>query len=103
MTQINQSWRVAPILALAFIGTVIVSAVVWAEAQNSPAGEEQAVRNTLARFYEGWNAHDPETMVSTYAEDVDHINVFGEWRKGKASIREDTAKIHAGAVRRYQY
>jgi uncharacterized protein (TIGR02246 family) len=76
------------------------ASVSWAQ-PTSPE-EEQAIRKVLARFYEGWNTHDPEMMVSTYAEDIDHINVFGEWRKGKASIREDLAKIHAGPSRNSQ-
>ncbi len=80
-------------LALALM--VVGAPVVLAKAQ-TPPDEEQALRNTLARFYDGWNAHDPEMMVSAYSEDIDHINVFGEWRKGKASIREDLAKIHTG-------
>ena len=63
------------------------------------ADDEAAIRETLAAFYEGWNAHDPDKMVSTYADDVDHINVFGEWHKGKASIREDIALLHNGSAR----
>jgi hypothetical protein len=27
-------------------------------------------------FYEGWNAHDANKMVSVYADDVDHINTY---------------------------
>ena len=58
------------------------------------ATDEQAIREVLKRFYDGWNAHDPEMMVSAYAEDVDHINVFGEWHKGKAEIRKAITWIH---------
>ncbi len=35
---------------------------------------------------DGWNAHDPDRMAAIYAEDIDHINVFGEWRRGKAAV-----------------
>jgi uncharacterized protein (TIGR02246 family) len=41
-------------------------------------------------------------MVSVFAEDVDHINVFGEWHKGKAAIRKDLEMIHAGPSRNSQ-
>ena len=34
--------------------------------------QEQAIREVLARFYEGWNAHDVDRMVSAYAGDIDH-------------------------------
>jgi uncharacterized protein (TIGR02246 family) len=40
-------------------------------------------------------------MISVYADDVDHINVFGEWHKGKA-IRKDLAFIHAGPSKHSQ-
>ena len=62
-------------------------------ATQSPT-DEQAIREVLKRFYDGWNAHDPDMMVSTYAEDIDHIDVFGEWHKGKAEIRKDIAWLH---------
>lgn len=32
--------------------------------QTQSTNEEQTIRNSLARFYEGWNAHDPEKMLS---------------------------------------
>ena len=56
--------------------------------------DEQAIRDVLKRFYDGWNAHDPEMMVSAYADDVDHIDVWGEWHKGKAEIRKDITWLH---------
>ena len=73
--------------ALVLIGSV-------ASAQSSPADEDRAIRQVLARFYDGWNAHDVEKMTSVYSDDVDHINVFGEWHKGKAAISEDLRLVH---------
>jgi uncharacterized protein (TIGR02246 family) len=61
--------------------------------------EEQAIKAVLARFYEGWNTHDADKMVSAYAEDIDHINVFGEWHQGKAAIKEDIVHLHAGPAK----
>jgi uncharacterized protein (TIGR02246 family) len=59
---------------------------------------EQEVRDTLKVFYDGWNAHDVDKIVSVYADDIDHINVFGVWHKGKAEIRDDVAKLHAAGL-----
>jgi uncharacterized protein (TIGR02246 family) len=77
-----------------------------AGAQPSSAGsravEEQAVRAVLARFYEGWNAHDADKMVSVFADDVDHINVFAEWRRGKELLRDEIREFHAGPGRNSQ-
>jgi uncharacterized protein (TIGR02246 family) len=64
--------------------------------------EAQAIRRTLDTFYEGWNAHDPDKMVSVFADDVDHINVFGEWHKGKESIRKDLVFVHTGSAKNSQ-
>jgi methyltransferase (TIGR00027 family)/uncharacterized protein (TIGR02246 family) len=63
---------------------------------------EEAIRSVLATFYKGWNAHDADTMISIYADDIDHVNVFGEWHKGKAAIRTDLARLHAGPGRHSQ-
>lgn len=87
---------------LAIVLMLSVAAVAYAGQRTKQAEEEQAIRSTLARFYDGWNAHDPDAMVSIYAEDIDHINVSGEWHKGKASIREDLAALHSGYGRNSQ-
>ena len=84
------------------VPVLLVLAVVGSSGQGVSADDERAIRQTLARFYEGWNAHDPDMMISVYADDVDHINVFGEWHKGKAAIRKDLADIHAGPSRNSQ-
>ena len=53
-------------------------------------------------FMGGWNAHDVDEMVSIYAEDIDHINVWGEWNKGKQAVRKDLAAIHSASARNSQ-
>jgi methyltransferase (TIGR00027 family)/uncharacterized protein (TIGR02246 family) len=80
----------------------VVAAAMPATVRLTSADEEQAIQRVLATFYEGWNAHDPDKMISIYAEDIDHINVFGEWHKGKAAIRKDIAFVHAGPGRHSQ-
>lgn len=81
------------------VPTLLVVTAVWSNGQQAPAGEEQAIRQALAAFYEGWNAHNADMMVSVYADDVDHINVFGEWQMGKARMRDELAAIHEGPLR----
>jgi hypothetical protein len=53
---------------------IVVAVSTPARAQSSTA-DDAAVRAVLTRFYDGWDAHDIDKMVSTYADDVDHINV----------------------------
>lgn len=83
---------------LAALVSVVVAASTPALAQPS-AADDAAVRAVLTRFYDGWDAHDIDKMVSTYADDVDHINVFGEWHKGKTEIRQDLTLLHNGPAR----
>jgi hypothetical protein len=80
--------------AVAVVAAVCSMAQVRPDVPVAAADEEQAIRSFLARFYEGWNAHDVDKMVSIYADDIDHINVFGEWHKGKAEIRRDLTFVH---------
>ena len=84
---------------LIFIALLSSFAQLKAQAQSGDPVEEKAVRAVLARFYEGWNTHDADKMVSVYAEDIDHINVFGEWQKGRATLRQELARLHAGPLR----
>jgi uncharacterized protein (TIGR02246 family) len=86
-------------VALSILVAFVLVSVETIPGQGQSTDEERAIRAVLARFYDGWNAHDPDRMASTYAEDVDHINVFGEWHKGKADIRGDLALVHAGPAR----
>lgn len=76
-----------------------ITLLVLPPAQAQSGTDEAAIRQVLATFYDGWNTHDVDKMISTYAEDVDHINVFGEWHKGKASIREDLELVHKTQAR----
>src|SRR3954452_6908156 len=75
----------------------LTASVSWA--QTAIPKEEQAVRKVLARFYEGWNTHDAEKMVSAYADDVDHINVMAQWHQGKPAIKADLERHHAGPAK----
>ncbi len=65
-------------------------------AQSLKSKDSTEIRDLLARFYEGWNTHDAEKMISVYADDIDHINAFGRWNKGKQAIKEDIIQFHAG-------
>jgi uncharacterized protein (TIGR02246 family) len=74
---------------------VIVAATVSAQPQST---DEQAVRSVIARFYEGWNKHDADKMVSAYAPDIDHIDVFGEFQQGRETLRAELKRLHAGPL-----
>jgi uncharacterized protein (TIGR02246 family) len=66
-------------------------------ASTQSANPQEEIRDVLARFYEGWNTHDVEKMVSVYADDIDHINVFAEWHKRKSAIGARTLRASSAA------
>ncbi|HLO60317.1 MAG TPA: SgcJ/EcaC family oxidoreductase [Bacteroidales bacterium] len=70
------------------------ASVLFAQTANSE--EEKAIKDVLGRFYEGWNTHDVDKMISVYAEDIDHINTHAQWHKGKAAIKDDLIQFHSG-------
>ena len=81
---------------------LLIAAVLVAGAQNTSSNstdDEAKIRVLLARFFEGWNTHDADKMVSIYAEDIDHIDVFGEWHKGREVLRAELARLHAGPLK----
>jgi uncharacterized protein (TIGR02246 family) len=83
---------------------LIIASAVSADAQTSSTvttpspQEEQAIRAVFVRFFDGWNTHDADKMVSIYAADIDHIDVFGEWHKGRETMRAELARLHAGPL-----
>jgi uncharacterized protein (TIGR02246 family) len=89
-------------LAAAVVAFVFSMAPAHPDVPVAASEEERAIKSVLARFYDGWNAHDVDKMVSIYADDIDHINVFGEWHKGKAEIRRDLTFVHQGIGRNSQ-
>src|SRR5688572_18370452 len=80
--------------AMFYLAAVWAPAALWAE--SVVPTEERAIGEVLARFYEGWNTHDVDKMVSVYSEDVDHINVYAQWNKGKPAITEAIRRFHTG-------
>lgn len=79
-----------------WIGIAVAVSVRSSAAQSPYPEEERAIQQVLTRFYDAWNANDVEKMVSVYADDIDHINVFGEWHKGRGAIAEDLRLLHSG-------
>ena|ERR1700742_4985901 len=63
------------------------------------SSEEQGARAAVTRFFEGWNEHNADKMVSVFAKDIDHIDVFGEWHRGREAMRVELARLHAGPLR----
>jgi len=55
----------------------ILSVAAATPHRDTSSSEAQNFEMVIGRFFEGWNAHDANKMVSAYAADIDHIDVFG--------------------------
>jgi uncharacterized protein (TIGR02246 family) len=84
-------------LCFCLIITAILPGSILAQSANLE--EEQEIRDLVTGFYDGWNTHDVEKMVSYYADDIDHVNAFGEWHQGKQAIKEALTQFHADRTR----
>ncbi len=78
----------------AFVFSVFMALAHTAVALANPA-DEAAIRNIEQVWDDGWNKHDPKMMVSVLAEDVDFVNVAGEWFKGRDAFQKHMERAHA--------
>ena len=60
-------------------------------------GDEQAVRNVVSDFAAAWNRHDAKAMAALHTEDVNFVNIFGQWWKGRKEVEDNLARAHATA------
>ena len=58
--------------------------------------DEAQVRKVIADFGDAWDRHDAKAMAALHAEDVNFINIFGEWWKTRSQVETNLARIHCG-------
>ena len=59
--------------------------------------EEVAVRKVISDFADAWNRHDAKAMAELHTEDVNFVNIFGQWWKGRSEVEENLGRVHATA------
>ena len=67
-------------------------------ATGTPAGrsdDDKDVRELIASFAAAWSRHDVKGMGSSHTDDVDFINIWGSWEKGRVAIEKGFAEGHA--------
>jgi uncharacterized protein (TIGR02246 family) len=83
---------------LAMLATLL--AVGFLLAADDPKSEakgedEKAIRAQLAALEKEWNAHDMKAFSARLAEDVDVVNRFGQWMKGRMAVEKHLIALHA--------
>ena len=58
------------------------------------ASDEQAIRDIEDRFNAAWNAHDPEAIAESLADDAQFITVNGAWTTSRAGFRDLMQRLH---------
>ncbi|HSK72174.1 MAG TPA: SgcJ/EcaC family oxidoreductase [Pyrinomonadaceae bacterium] len=79
---------------------VLAAGASFASAQESkqstkPAREESAIRELVKKMEAGWNAKDVSREAQLYFEDVDYINSYGTFLKGRNEIAEGHRYIYS--------
>ena len=59
-----------------------------ASGQTSQAADQQAIREVMDRFMDGWNRHDAKAFAGMFAEDADFTNWRGMGARGRSKIEE---------------
>ncbi len=57
--------------------------------------DETDVRKVIADFGDAWDHHDAKAMAALHTEDVNFINVFGDWWKTREEVEKNLARIHS--------
>ena len=59
--------------------------------------EEVAVRKVISDFADAWNHHDAKAMAELHTDDVNFVNIFGQWWKGRSEVEEGLRRGHTTA------
>jgi uncharacterized protein (TIGR02246 family) len=90
-------------IALAMLAVIALSG--WAlrdsATGNTPttafsADDESAVRTIVNEFANSWNRHDMKAMHELDTEDVEWVNVVGQYWRGKETVFKGHTAIHKG-------
>jgi uncharacterized protein (TIGR02246 family) len=63
--------------------------------------DEDLIREIERRFNEAWDAHDPDGIAESLADDAQFITVNGAWTTSREGFRDLMARLHGpnGAFR----
>lgn len=83
--------------ATGFVLGVLLAAECALHAQNQ--ADEAAVRNVPQEFAAAWAKHDGHQLAKIMSEDVDFVNVGGDWLHGRADFELYHSRLLSGRFR----
>jgi len=57
--------------------------------------DETKVRKVITDFADARDRHDAKALAALHTEDVNFINIFGEWWKTSPEVERNLARIHS--------
>ncbi len=60
-----------------------------------PQTEEPTVKKVILDFADAWNHHDAKAMADLHTEDVNFVNIFGQWWNGRNEVEESLRRGHS--------
>ena len=82
------------VLRLVWVGVFWCPFALYAQS----ASDAAAVRQLPHAFAAAWGKHDGHQLAQIMADDVDFVNVGGDWLQGPASIRVDPFQAAYGQI-----
>ena len=61
------------------------------------ASDKQAIRDIEDRFNVAWNAHDPDAIAKSLADDAQFITVNGAWTTSRSGFRDLMQRLHGAS------
>ena len=94
--------RLYTLLMIRWIGTLCLLSLGSGLAAQTPmsGNEEVAVRKVISDFADAWNRHDAKAMADLHTDDVNFVNIFGQWWKGRSEVEERLRRAHTTAFSR---
>jgi uncharacterized protein (TIGR02246 family) len=62
-----------------------------------PQSDEDQIRELENAFNAAWDAHDPEGLASSLADDAQFITVNGAWTTTRLGFRDLMARLHGAS------
>ena len=76
------------VVSLAVLTPALVLSHTQGANNENQAEEEALIRKQISLGEQAMNKHDAGALAAQLAADVDHINAFGGWTKGREAIRK---------------
>jgi uncharacterized protein (TIGR02246 family) len=82
------------LVSVAILTLALVLSHIQGVRGENKAEDESLIRNLISMGQHAMSNHDAIALAAQLAEDVDHINAFGGWTKGREAIRKAWEQLY---------